>query len=328
MSSSLSRRHFALAAAAAGAAAALPGPALAQAKLKYGNAGAAGTLSNKFAALWFQEVAKRTNNAYAVDIFAGTLGGEAQLLQGMALGTLDIYLGAYTGTREFDIMYSPFFFRDGAHAGKVMTSPFRATAGKVMEDKYKAHFVGVGRLGPWCLFTKRPIASLADIKGMKIRAPQFEGNIRSLQHLGANPTPIAFNEIYTALQSGVVDGMVTSLNVAVAGKFFEVCKYVVEGEFGYGLDKACIASRVWSRLPADHQRAFQSAFDEKEDSDYYQAGIASVPTDYATWREKNGADSVIKLDLKAAAGAMESLNAKMADEVFGPGSWKKIQDVA
>ena len=216
----VSRRSVLASAAAAGVA----GHGLAasaQAKvvnLKFGNAGNPQTISNQFNVKLWNEVSKRTNGGIKVEIFAGTLGGEQRLLEGMALGTIDIYNGAYTGTREFDIFYSPGFFRDSGHSKRVMQSQIGAQASQVLEKRYQARLLGIGRLGPWVLSTKKKISSLEEIKGMKLRAPQIEGMVEALKFLGANPTPIAFNEIYLALQNGTVDGFVSALNPSVADR--------------------------------------------------------------------------------------------------------------
>jgi TRAP-type transport system periplasmic protein len=321
------RRNILAAAAAGGLVANAPG-ALAQGRtinLKFGNAGNAQTISNRFNVKLWEEVAKRTNNAIKVEIFAGTLGGEQRLLEGMALGTIDIYNGAYTGTREFDIFYSPGFFRDGAHAKRVIQSPIGARASEVLEKRYQARLLGIGRLGPWVLSTKKKISSIEDIKGMKLRAPQIEGMVEALKFLGANPTPIAFNEIYLALQNGTVDGFVSALNPSVAGKFYEVSKYLVSNPFGEGLDKEAISTRAWRRLSDQQQRVVLQTFEELEATEYFQAGINAITTDIATWKRFNGDDSVLTFDQTALVRRMEPLNKRLADEVYGAGSWDTIR---
>lgn len=324
---SINRRNLLAAGAAGGLAAYAPG-ALAQGRtvnLKFGNAGNAQTISNRFNVKLWEEVAKRTNGAIKVEIFAGTLGGEQRLLEGMALGTIDIYNGAYTGTREFDIFYSPGFFRDGAHAKRVIQSPIGARASEVLEKRYQARLLGIGRLGPWILSTKKRITSLEELKGMKLRAPQIEGMVEALKHLGANPTPIAFNEIYLALQNGTVDGFVSALNPSVAGKFYEVSKYVLSNPFGEGLDKEAISTRAWRRLSDAQQRVVLQTFEELEAVDYFQAGINAISTDLNTWRQANGADSVVTIDQQDIIRRMEPLNKRLADEVYGAGTWDTIR---
>jgi TRAP-type C4-dicarboxylate transport system substrate-binding protein len=320
----ISRRGF-----VAGSAAALAVPTAARAQgaltLRYGNAGNAQTISNTFNAKLAKVVEERTQGAVKTEIFAGTLGGEQKLIESMALGSLDIYNGAYTGTREFDIFYSPYFFKDGAHAKRVVGGALGQKASAALEKKYQARFIGFGRLGPWVLATKKKIASLDEIKGMKLRAPQIEGQIEALKFLGANPTPIAFNEIYLALQSGTVDGFVSALNPSVNGKFYEPCKYIMQIDFGLGLDKQCFSTRAWARLTPAQQKVYQDTFAEIEETDYHQAGLNAVRGDFEKWKSFNGADSVVPLDAAKIAKQMEPLNKKLADEVYGAGTWDMIQ---
>ena len=94
------------------------GPSMAAKMLIYGNAGNIDSASNKFAKKWLDLVNKRTNGALAFDIKAGTIGGGKDVLDGTALGTVHIYNGAYTGLREFDVFYAPYFARNSNHAQK------------------------------------------------------------------------------------------------------------------------------------------------------------------------------------------------------------------
>ncbi|MCZ6604971.1 MAG: hypothetical protein O7A03_07480, partial [Alphaproteobacteria bacterium] len=130
MTFNITRRKFSQGTAAAAGAAALtaglPISALGAIELKYGNAGPAFTSTNKFAAALFEEISRRTGGEISAQILAGTLGGgEEALIQGMSVGTIDVYSGAFTGTREFDIFYTPYMFRDMAHAGVVANGVLR-----------------------------------------------------------------------------------------------------------------------------------------------------------------------------------------------------------
>lgn len=324
----ITRRTFAIGAGLAAAstlAAPLPLRAQGRIELKYGNAGNPQTLSNVFNAKLAETIAQRTNNGVGIQIFAGTLGNEQRLVEGMALGLIDIYNGAYTGTREFDILYSPYFFKDGEHAKRVLKGFAGERAQQVLEQKYQARMIGAGRLGPYIIATKRPVSSAADFRGMKIRTPQIEGCIEAVKHLGASPTPIAFTDIYLALQNGTVDGFVSALNVSVAGKFYEVCKYLVTNPFGEALDKQLIATRAWNRLSPQQRETIVSSFDELEAVDYFKAGVDAVARDTETWRRMNGADSTITLPAADFAKSFEPLNSRMANEVFGAGAWDRIQ---
>lgn len=294
-------------------------------KLRYGNAGNDTSLSNIFNKKLAEAVAAKSNGALSVEIFAGSLGGEQKLIESVQLGSLDMYNGAYTGTREYDILYSPAFFRDGVQAKAAMMGAMGEQGSSVLTARYDARMLGVGRLGGYNLMLSKPITSLAELKGMKIRAPQIEGCIAGLSHFGAIPTPIPFNEIYLALQQGIVDGVLTALSPGVAGKFFEVAKYVVEADFGYALDKQIIANAAWDELGAERQAILQDSFTAMEETDYFAASITGKENDIKTWVAANGEDAIIRLDASALAGELDALNQQLADDVYGTGTWEKVK---
>ncbi len=327
MSYGTTRRSFLGAMAGIAGATALPGLAGAAGKtiLRYANAGAPTTLSNTFNGKLSETLASKSGGALSFEIFAGTLGGEQKLLDSLALGTIDVYNGAYTGTREFDILYSPYFFKDGAHAKRVLDGEIGKKASAALESRYSGRLLGAGRLGGYNLMLAKPISSLSELKGRKIRSAQIEGCIEGLKFFGAIPTPIPFNEIYLALQQGIVDGVLTALNPGVNGKFYEVCKYVVANDFGLALDKEVISNGAWKRLGPDLQTLLQTSFSDLEATDYYKPGLDLKSKDLETWGKANGADSVITLPGEGLAAELEPLNAKLAEAVFGAGAWKAIQ---
>ena len=124
--------------------------------------------------------------------------------------------------------------------------------------------------------------SFADIKGMKIRAPQIEGVVAGLQQLGAKPTVIPFNEVYSALQQGVVDGLATLGSLMISQKFYEVVKHVYRNDWGMGLDKMLINSNTWNALSPTNQEILKSSFLEMEPSLYFKKtmddGFCLFPT--------------------------------------------------
>jgi len=325
----LTRRQFgtgAVAAAAIVSSVGLSKPAKAKVMLKFGNAANEAYLGNIFAKAYFAEVSKRTNGEIDGQVFAGTLGGEETLLKGMALGTIDMYDGAYTALREFDIFYAAQFFRDYGHAAKVINGPLRPKLNKLLSERYKAQMLGVGRAGAFALYTKDKITDWEGIKGKKIRAGQIEGVLAGLRTLGANATPIPFNEVYSALQQGVVDGQVTLSSLAVTQKYYEVSKYAIGNDFGLGLDKFMIADRVWEKMTPAQQKIMVDTFLELEAKLWYQPVADAREPDLQKWAGFNGADSVIRLKNEDLKKVMDPVNEKLANEVFGAGSWKQIQD--
>lgn len=327
----ITRRQFNTGLAATAAAGAMIGPmgsALAQKTLIYGNAGNANSNSNVFAAKWLAEVSKRTGGALNFDIKAGTLGGEKDILDGCALGTVDVYNGAYTGLREFDIFYAPYFARDSEHAAAMVNGPLFDQLNAAIAKRYPTvRMLSVGRAGPWKLFTKEKLDTFADAKGMKIRAPQIEGVVAGLEQLGAKPTVIPFNELYSALQQGVVDGMATLGSLMISQKFYEVVKHVYRNDWGIGLDKMMFNTGTWDGLTAEQQQILKDSFAEMEPTDYFAATMAAEGDNYAKWEEFNGPGTAPMLDATAAQELLAPAIAKLADEIFGAGTYAKISAI-
>jgi TRAP-type transport system periplasmic protein len=324
------RRNFlsGLGAAAIVSQVGLSKPARAQVKLRYANASNAGYLGNIVMQKFWDEVRNRTAGEIAVETFWGTLGGEQTLLNGVALGTLDGYHGAYTGMREFDVFYAANMFRDYDQAARVVNGPLRTKLQAALESKYKVHMLGLGRAGSFGLQTKERVNSWADLKAKKIRGGQIEGIIESIKAIGANAVPMAFNEVYTALQQGVVDGQVNLNTLILTMKYFEVVKCWVRNDFGLGFDKVVISQRTWNRFKPAQQKMLDELFLEIEAKEWYAPIKERSVADFKKWQEIHGADAVVMLDPNEARRLLAPTAERLANEVFGPGAWKQIQDTA
>lgn len=327
MTFNITRRQFGKGAAATAAVAATGVPFASQAAtvLKYSNAGPGFTTTNQFAGALFEEVGRRTGGEITAEILAGSLGlSEEQTIESMSLGTIDVYSGAFTGTREYDIFYSPYMFRDASHAGLVANGVLRGAGAAALESRWNAKFLGVGRAGPWTLFLNEKIDSFEDLRGRKIRAPAIEGLVKGLEFLGAEPTVIPFSEAKNALATGVVDGMTTLSDLAIVVGFQEVTQFMMRGEFSMGLDKFAMNRASWDAMTPDQQDILVGTFAQMENDFLHKPTEARLPQIYADWEEANGPGSVFDLDASAATATMEPLNREFADEVYGPGSWDAI----
>jgi TRAP-type transport system periplasmic protein len=318
----------AIGAAAIVSQAGLSKPARAQVKLRYANASNAGYLANIVMQEFWDEVRKRTNGEIVCETFWGTLGGEQTLLNGVALGTLDGYHGAYTGMREFDLFYAASLFRDYEHAARVINGPLRPKLAQALEGKYKVYMLGLGRAGSFGMQLKTKPAAWADVRNKKIRGGPIEGIIESIKATGANAVPMAFNEVYSALQQGVVDGQVNLNTLMMTMKYFEVVKFWVKNEFGLGFDKVVISQRAWSRFKPEQQKMMQELFLELEAKRWYPVLNQRLDADYKKWAEINGADSVVTLDAAELRRLTQPTAERLANEVLGPGTYKQIQDTA
>ncbi|MDH3595332.1 MAG: sialic acid TRAP transporter substrate-binding protein SiaP [Rhodospirillales bacterium] len=183
-------------------------------------------------ALWAaDEIGKRTEGRYAVEVFpASSLGKEVDINEGLTLGTLDIiYTGQLFAGRSYgpiSIGGSPFMFRDFDHWAK-----FRDGAlFKEMSEGYKKatghHVITLTYYGQRHVTSNKEIKTPDDMKNLKIRVPNAPLYKMFPQAVGANPTPMAFAEVYLALQQGVVDAQENPLPTIQFKKFYEVQKYI------------------------------------------------------------------------------------------------------
>ncbi|MDJ0629711.1 MAG: TRAP transporter substrate-binding protein [Rhodobacter sp.] len=325
----ISRRSFNIGLGTAGLAGAFAGlPAQAAQMLIYGNAGNIDSASNKFAKKWLDLVTERTGGELTFDIKAGTIGGGKDVLDGTALGTVQIYNGAYTGLREFDVFYAPYFARDSNHAQAIANDLLYDELNAAVQNRYPGlRYLSVARAGPWKLFTNEKLETFDDLKGMKIRAPEIEGVIAGLEQVGAKPTVIPFNELYGALQQGVVDGMATLGNLMITQKFYEVVKHCYQNDWGIGLDKQMINVGAWNSLSEEQQTILVDTFNELEPQDFFRATEEAEIENFRQWREFNGEDSTPLLDATAAQATLEPAIKALADDIFGEGTYDRIQAI-
>src|SRR5258706_7423204 len=220
------------------------------------------------AAVWAAgEIAKRTNNRYVVEVFpASTLGKETDINQGLTLGTVDIiYTGQLFAGRTYGplaIGGAPYMFKDFDHWKRYATSPlFRELA-----DGYQRaggnRVVAMTYYGERHVTSNKAINKPDDMKGLKIRVPDAPLYTMFPRAVGANPTPIAFAEVYLALQNGTVDAQENPLPTIDAKKFYEVQKYIVlTGHITDAL-LTIVAGGTWSQLAPGDPKIFQDVLRE------------------------------------------------------------------
>ena len=233
----ITRRKFLGTAASVGAAGSLVGiasPAIAQAKptvLKWAHVY---EVSEPYhtEALWAaEEIKKRTNGKYEIQVFpASQLGNEPQINEGLGLGTVDIiYTGAaFVGGvhRPLSISNAPYIFRNFDHWKAYRASPLFQDLAGGYEKKTGNRIVAITYYGERHITSNKDIKTPDDLKGMKIRVPQAPLYVLFAKIYSANATPIAFAEVYLALQQGTVDAQENPLPTILAKKFYEVQKYI------------------------------------------------------------------------------------------------------
>jgi len=240
---------------------------LAQQKLKFAHVYETSEPYHTYAVWAGGEIAKRTGNRYSMDVFpASQLGNETQINQSLSLATVDlIYTGQAFAARTFppiSIGGAPYMFRDFDHWKKYSES---AVLAELMDGYFKkgnnkpiaAFYYGVRHTT-----ANKAIRVPDDMKGLKLRVPDAPLYIMYPKIAGANATPIAFAEVYLALQNKTVDAQENPLPTILAKKFYEVQTHVnLTGHITEMLI-AIVGGHVWTKLSDADKKAFETVFRE------------------------------------------------------------------
>jgi tripartite ATP-independent transporter DctP family solute receptor len=243
------------------------GLAQAQTKLKWAHAYETSEPFHKWSVWAGDEIKKRTNGKYEVQVFpASTLGKESDINQGLTLGTVDIILtgASFAGNsyKPLAITYFPFIFRDAEHQLKYARSDVFRELAKGYDEKTGNHIIALNYYGARHVTSNRPISKPEDMKGLKIRVPDAPAYLAFPKSLGANPTPIAFAEVYLALQNGTVEAQENPLPTIEAKKFFEVQKNI--SLTGHIVDSllTVVSGQLWGKLTDGEKKIFSDVMQE------------------------------------------------------------------
>lgn len=260
---------------------AVAGSASAQMEIKFGHVGEPGSLFQTSA----DEFAKCANGklgtkAKVVVYGSSQLGGDKELLQKLKLGTVDIALPSTVMSSEadlFGVFEMPYLVKDRQHMAKIEKEVFWPKIAPEAEKK------GLKVVAVWengyrhVTNSKRPINAPGDLQGIKLRVPEGKWRVKMFQAYGANPSPMKFSEVFTALQTGVMDGQENPFTQIYSAKFQEVQKFLSLTGHVYTPAYATVGAKKWAALPGDVRdtlegcaratQAFVYSTAEREESD-------------------------------------------------------------
>jgi len=308
-----------LLAAAALAAAAVLAPAHAQTPMKIsisiGQNSHQGIAIDTFA----REVERRTNGRIKVQPFySGALGGERESIEAVQLGTQELTFSSTGPVPNFvpaaRILDIPFLFRDKAHARAVLDGPIGQEMLKEFESKgFKA--LGWAENGVRHMTnSKRAVNTPDDLKGLKMRTMENPVHVAAYKGFGIITTPMAFPEVFTALQQGTVDGQENPIPVIVANNLNQVQRHLTLTGHVYSPAVLMVSPAVMGRLSAADREAFMEAARAAQ-----RANRERVSTDEATGVEelrRRGMTVVTEVDrsrFQAALGPAYQVYARELD---------------
>src|SRR5258706_4323706 len=214
-----------------------------------------------------QEIEKRTSGRYHIDVYpASQLGKENDINQGLTLGTVDIIIsGSSFAAKTFPrigVTYYPYTFRGVEHLLAYTKSDIYKELIKGYEEKSGNHIIATTYYGVRQTTSNKPIVKCADMKGLKMRVPDVPAYLAMPRACGANTSPIAFAEVYLALQNGTVEAQENPLTTIEAKKFYEVQKHIVLT--GHIVDhlNTIISGGLWKKLSEEDRKIFTDVTQE------------------------------------------------------------------
>jgi tripartite ATP-independent transporter DctP family solute receptor len=283
------------------------------------------------AALKFKEVIESgSNGEIKVSVFPQSLlGGEVKMIQGARTGAISAVITAgpplENTVPEFSVLSLPYLFESVDQANTVLQGPFGDKMLKLLDSR---GLVGLSFFSVFerSVFGSRPVRNVNDLKGMKLRVLQGPGFVKTYEALGAQPTPMAYTEVFVALQNGVVDGAEASPEQVIQDKFVEATKFFNLTKT-HNMPSLVLMSKIrFDALSKEQQDLVRRAAQE--------ASKASIETYKRTYQE--GLDSLAKAKVEVVSPdltefkktARETWPGLLAAVPNGEALLKEIQDAS
>ncbi|MHB1005605.1 MAG: TRAP transporter substrate-binding protein [Chloroflexota bacterium] len=305
-------------------------PATGAKVLKLGHINAVSDPANQASVKFAELVAQKSQGRYEVKVYpASQLGDLAAQLDGVVSGSQEMFQTGWgalgSQMKDFDISGYPSLFRDQAHAWKLAASPVGQDMYERLRKERGLRPLSIDWLWPpRQIVSKRPIKSAADMKGLKMRVPEQKVWSESWKAMGVYVTPMAWGEIFTGLQQGIVEALEGPSTQLIPMKFTDVAKYVTITNHTKFLAHVITNDKWFSALSADDQKLFVDA--SKEAAVYGNKLAQDADTNFVSDLKKIGV-TVINPDPDFFA-PMKDLPAKFeADGLWSKGLYQKIQDL-
>jgi tripartite ATP-independent transporter DctP family solute receptor len=267
-----------------------------------------------------QKLAEKSGGKLRVDVYpSGQLGSERECLELVQIGGLamtKVSASVLEGfAPEFKVFGLPYLFRDDAHKTAVLDGPIGKEILAAPQSKFMRGLCYYDS-GSRSFYTKKPVRTPDDLKGLKIRVQESPMAFALIRAFGASATPIAFGELYTALQQGVVDGAENNPPSFHLARHYEVCKYYTLDEHTSVPDVVVVNTHFWASLSPQEQTWLQEAADE---SAVYQRKLWTTSTEESLAAVAQAGVEIIRPDQTLFAAKVAELHeTARQDPIIGP----------
>lgn len=274
-------------------------------------------IHQKMAVLFQGYVSDLSGGPMEIEIVGnGQLGGERDLVEGMQLGTIEMASTANMVLSNFDPRFAvldlPYLITDYETAYRVLDSDVIQDLQDSFAEQSGVRVLAYGQGGFRQVIGNVAVNSLADMHGMKVRVPESDIYIDTFSALGANPTPLAYSETFTALQQGTVDAFEITPAVVLSAGFWEVCSDMNMTNHLFSPNPLMISENL-----------FQSLTEEQQD--ILTEAAAKAAADQRQWLEDGEADTMAQLEEKGMTINYPDLE-ELQNAVADSGLYEKYQE--
>ncbi len=293
--------------------------AQAQTELRFGHVGEPGSLFELSANEFARRANEKLGDDYEVVTFGSSqLGTDEELLQKLLLGTADFALPSTVMSSvvpEFGMFEMPYLVKDREHMKRIEEEVVWPTLAPAAEAKgYKV--LGVFENGFRHITNNvKPIEKPEDLQGVKLRTPSGEWRVKMFQAYGANPTPMSFSEVFTALQTGVVDGQENPFTQIYSARFHEVQDYLSLTGHVYTPAYVLAGKNKWESLPEDVRQILEETV--KETQAYVYENAARLEEELLTKINEESDIEVNEADKDAFIEASKPIYEEFGNQVEG-----------
>ena len=267
------------------------------------------------------EVKKETNGEVVIRIYPNSqLGTQRESMELIQSGSLDMAKSNASEMEAFQPLYGafnvPYLFKDSDHYYKVLQDP--EIGGKILKSTEGKGFIGLTYYdaGSRSFYAKKPIKTPEDLKGLKVRVQPSPSALEMMKLMGASATPLAFGELYTALQQGVVDAAENNPTALTLMRHGEVAKFYSEDEHTIIPDVLLISEKSWAKLTPEQQKIVKAAADHSMLT-HRDLWVKATEEEVKKAKETMGVEFV-KVDKQPFVDAVKPMHDKaLADPVIG-----------
>ncbi len=260
--------------------------------IKLGHHHAPGGIVDQAANKFKDVVRAKSGGTVEVQVFPGAqLGQEMEAIDGVHLGTMDMSLvspglmGKYHPAMGLDAL--PYLFNDWKHADRALNGPVGEKIIELMLKRSNIRILRFLHLGfRDMLFVDKKVDAVDQVNGFKMRAPEAWAWIRMYELLGARPTPVTWGEVYSALQTKVVDGMDAPPQMFLDMKFFEVAKHVLKTNSMFSVLTLVVNEKFYQRLPEASRKILRDSAVEAVDNINWNVSYPAEQAAYAKLKER------------------------------------------